>query len=143
MRVEPGTKCFVDSNVWLYLLLKEQSPREFTATKELLDNVVPVLSTQVINEVCVNLLRHPLFDESRIQRLIHSFYSRYEVHELDSRTLLMASDLRRRYSISFWDGLIVASALETGSIVLLTEDMQDQLVVEKHLRIVNPYIAQA
>jgi predicted nucleic acid-binding protein len=50
-----------------------------------------------------------------------------------------ASGLRERLSLSYWDGLILAAALEAGVGVVCTEDMQDGLIVEGTLRIMNPF----
>jgi len=44
---------------------------------------------------------------------------------------------RRGYGI--FDALIVASALRAGCTVLWSEDMQHGAVVEKRLRIANPF----
>lgn len=59
--------------------------------------------------------------------------------DLQRSTLFAASDLRDRYSLSYWDSVIVASALETGAEILYSEDMQDGLLVNNQLRIVNPF----
>ena len=59
--------------------------------------------------------------------------------QLTSDILINASDLRTRYSLSFWDGLIVATALSTNADILYSEDMQDNLVIEQRLTIVNPF----
>jgi len=53
---------------------------------------------------------------------------------------LKASDLRSRYSFSFWDGLILASALFADAEILYSEDMQNGLTVENKLKIVNPFV---
>lgn len=45
----------------------------------------------------------------------------------------------QRYALSWFDSLIVAAAIETGCETLLTEDMQDGLVVDGTLTIVNPF----
>ncbi len=44
-----------------------------------------------------------------------------------------------RHGFSFYDALIVASALEAGCTTLLSEDMQDGLVVEGRLTLRNPF----
>jgi predicted nucleic acid-binding protein len=97
------------------------------------------VSTQVINEVCVNLIKKAQFSEQQIQQLIESFYAKYVVVELSKLLLLRGSALREQHAFSFWDSLIVAGALAANATVLYSEDMQDGLVVEKHLRIVNPF----
>ncbi len=51
----------------------------------------------------------------------------------------MASELREKYSLSFWDSLIVASALWAECSILYTEDMQHGLKVEEKLTVLNPF----
>ena len=72
--------------------------------------------------------------------LIESFYLNYEIIELNREILIKASELRGRYPISFWDGLIVASALFADADILYSEDMQNGLLIEKKLRIINPFL---
>lgn len=50
-----------------------------------------------------------------------------------------ASDLRTQYSLSFWDNLIIASALEAEVSTLYSEDMQDGLIISEQIEIVNPF----
>ena len=96
-------------------------------------------STQVINEVCLNLKRKSSVSEAEISTLISSFYLNYEIVELNREILLKASDLRTKYNLSFWDGLIVASALLADAEILYSEDMQDGLLIENKLKIINPF----
>ena len=77
-------------------------------------------------------------DKHSIQ-LIESFYTKYAVIEFSKPLLLKASTLRGQHAFSFWDSIIVASALATNATVLYSEDMQDGLLVENRLRIVNPF----
>lgn len=136
---------FLDSNVWLYRLLDNQSleaqerERKRTIASSLTEAQDIITSTQVINEVCANALRKAAFTEAQIQTLIESFQSRCIVVALDIEILTTASSLRSRYRFSFWDGLIVASALSAGADILYSEDMQDGLMVEQQLTIVNPF----
>ncbi|MEZ4708530.1 MAG: PIN domain-containing protein [Caldilineaceae bacterium] len=97
------------------------------------------ISSQVINEVSVNLLRKAHFAEEQVQQLIESFFAKYPVIEADKAIFLAASNLRQRYSFSYWDSLIVASALQAGVEVLYSEDMQHGLKVNGQLEIVNPF----
>ena len=97
----------------------------------LINNVNGVVSTQVINEVCSVLCRTVLFSEEQIKRVIQSFYNRVSVIKLDYDILMNASDLRTRYNVSFWDGLIVSSALSVNTAILYSEDMQDNLVIDQ------------
>ncbi len=60
---------------------------------------------------------------------------------IGKETQLGASWLRGKYSLSYWDSLICAAALEAGCAKLLSEDMQDGLVIDGRLEIVNPFAA--
>ena len=48
------------------------------------------------------------------------------------------SNLRERYQLSVYDGMIVAAALLAGCTTLYSEDMHDGLVIDR-LTIRNPY----
>jgi len=132
--------CFIDTNIWLYAFTVGNDPQKTARAKRLIEtqSVVSV-SIQVINEVCVNLLKKAQFSEQQIQQLIESFYAKYAVVELSKPLLLRGSVLREQYAFSFWDSLIVAGALAANATVLYSEDLRDGLVIEKHLRIVNPF----
>lgn len=49
-------KVFIDSNVWLYAFMDGDSLKHSRAV-ELISQPEVTLSTQVINEVCANLIR--------------------------------------------------------------------------------------
>lgn len=91
-----------------------------------------------MNEVSVNMLRKFQADEQAIRKLIRSLYRKYLIVELNRSILLHASDLRSAYHVSYWDSLIIASALAVGATTLYTEDLQDGLIINSQLTIVNP-----
>lgn len=130
---------FADSNVWLYGFVAQQDLRKHQIAAQLLQSGGICLSSQVVNEVCANLIRKHSFDETRIRQVIARFYFAHLVVDLNQQILLEASDLRTRYSLSFWDGLIVSAALTANANVLYSEDMHNGLVVENKLKIVNPF----
>jgi len=140
---EPETgpeSCFVDTNIWLYAFIEGDDRRKSARAKALIEASRAVgVSTQVINEVCVNLIKRAQFSEQQVQQLIESFYAKYLVIELNKPLLLKASALREQYAFSFWDSTIVSSALYADASVLYSEDMQDGLVVENRVRIITPF----
>jgi predicted nucleic acid-binding protein len=137
--------CLIDSNVWLYSLMTDpkatalEDIRKYSLATQLIGSVDLIVSTQVINEVCSVLVRKAAFTEIQIKQIIQEFYDSCSVVELDAEILLNASNLRIRYGFSFWDGLIVASALSANASLLYSEDMQDGLLVEQQLTIANPF----
>ena len=93
----------------------------------------------MINEVCVNLIKKAQYDEPGIRQLINSFYNRYTVIIVDKSLLLRASEYREQLQVSYWDSLIVSSAIIGGAEVLYSEDMTDGMVIENCLTIINPF----
>ena len=137
---DKASLCFVDSNIWLYAFIsnsKEKQKLEIAQKIVLANNIA--ISTQVINEVSVNLIKKAKFSENDIQELVQDFYFNYQVISIDSIIQINASKLRQNYCFSYWDSLIIASALQARADILYTEDMQNGLVVDKSLTIINPF----
>ncbi len=132
--------CFVDSNIWLYAFIDAQNEgkKSKIAQSVLLGDDIR-LSTQIINEVCVNLIKKTIFTESEIEQLIISIYNRYSVTELTKKILISASKIRATACFSFWDSIVAASALDHEAQYLLTEDMQHGFVIEESVTIINPF----
>ncbi len=120
---------FLDSNVWLYALWSFTDPRHEAALKCTSAPGV-VASTQVINEVCSNLMRKAGVTNDDVEALVRYFFTAHKVVPVSYRSMLQACDLRRRYSLSYWDSQVVACALLSGCTILESEDMQDGLVIE-------------
>ena len=143
MNVGEMTQYFIDSNIWLYRFIvntndansikKQQIATSITSQENLL------VSTQVINEVCANLIRKAGFDNSQIQTLIKEFAEGCEILPLSLETIQYAAKLRNNYSLSFWDSLIIASAILGKASILYSEDMQNGLIINNTLQIVNPF----
>jgi predicted nucleic acid-binding protein len=133
--------CFIDSNIWIYALTIQDDPTKTQQADQLINSHTTIaISTQVINEVCVNLFKKAAFTEAELRDIADDFFVQYTVIEIGQEIIRKASFLREQYRLSFWDGLIVASALASGATVLYSEDMHDGLTVEG-LTIVNPFRA--
>lgn len=126
---------FIDSNVILYLL--DDGPKADRAEAVLAQG--GVISVQVLNEVLVNCLRKAgmTLDEAGaflagVRRLCRVVDLTAEMHDVGRA-------LAARYGFSVYDSMIVGAALVSGCDRVLSEDMQDGLVVEGVLRVVNPF----
>jgi predicted nucleic acid-binding protein len=136
---QTSASCFIDSNIWLYALIQSQDQEKHKIANEITRSENIFVSTQVINEVCSNLIKKTSLNKQEIQGIITGFYQTYTVVEFNESTLLKAADLRSQYQLSYWDSLIVSSALYVEVKLLLSEDMQHGLVIEKSFEIVNPF----
>lgn len=134
-------RTFIDTNVLVYLFSDESQKQQ--RADELLTSAPPtetlVISTQVIGEFVNVCLRRRLLDESEAAALIDVFAAAMEVVRPEVATLREGMRIRQRYGFSWWDSLLVATALETGCTVLYSEDLQDGQLIDGRLRIVNPF----
>lgn len=139
--------CFIDSNIWVYALLEARNDagKQQTAL-ELLRNlptsVSILVSVQVINEFHWTLTRkYRLADDVVLDKATNGIVALTSaVLPLELDTYLEASTIREQYNLSFWDSLIVASALQAGCTTLYTEDLNHGMIVGKKLHIVNPFL---
>jgi len=124
-------KIFIDSNIWLYLFLKDESNKfEIVENYILKNSNNPIyISYQVINEVTNQLIRRS-FSEGIIKKNIEYLFKICTIHNYSKEIILLASSLREKYSFSFWDSMIVASAINCGCNILATEDMQGGLRID-------------
>ena len=124
-------KYFFDSNVWLYLFLEKGSRKSVIVKQYIEASVIKnqiVISWQVINEVCINLLKKG-FTEQQVLSIVEWLYKIATIQDFKIEMLLKASSLREQYSISYWDSLIVSAALESNCCLLYSEDMHDGLKI--------------
>lgn len=133
--------CFIDSNIWIYMLLPGQDVEKAKVTQNLIrqEKANILISTQIVNEVANVIIRQGAMDEAEIREFISRFYARYTVHQFSQSTQLNASHLREKYSFAYWDSLLVAAALEAQATRFYSEDMQNGLVVDGRLTILNPF----
>jgi len=97
-----------------------------------------VLSTQVLQELCVSLRRkaeRPLSAEGT--RKVIEDYASWEVVVNTAESVLMALEIEARYKISFWDALIVQAAGSCGAEVIYSEDLGDGQRYGD-VRVINP-----
>jgi len=133
---------FVDTNVLVYLFDRD-SPHKRTIARNIFKNEGLsgnlILSTQVLQEFYVSVTRKlatPLNAEAAYRATLHLSFLPLVI--IESSLVLSAIRRSRQFSLSFWDALIVQSALQAGVERLWSEDMQDGQVIED-LRIENPF----
>ncbi len=120
-------KYFVDTNILIYAHDRSAGLKHDLARKlieRLWISGQGVLSTQVLQEVCINLRRkiaRPLpVDE--IRRLLQDYLS-WEIVVNTPESVLQALEIEVRYKISFWDALVLQAAESAGATVLYSEDL--------------------
>ena len=128
---------FADSNVLLYLLDKENKKK--IKAEELLFQT-PIISTQVINEN-INVARKRFrLSKHSISYHIENLILKCEVSIITTNTIQLALTIFNKYQYSYYDCLIISSGLEANCKILYSEDMQHNQLIEKKLRIINPFL---
>ncbi|RUM60688.1 MAG: PIN domain nuclease [Persephonella sp.] len=131
-------KIFVDTNIWLYAFMDDNRERT-RISREIISNPNVVLNTQILNEICINLLRKAKYTEENIQILIVNINNHYEVSPITADTILQASFIREKVDMEYWDSLIVASAIQNNCKILYSDILPHNYIIEKKLKIVNPF----
>ena len=133
-------KCFIDSNILIYAVC-DGSEKCNLARAFLIKNANKIIiSSQVINEFVAVLLRKNVLSIENIFEYVDGFMQNFDfavIRKQDIRTAIM---IKQRYKYSYWDSLIIASALEANCSILYTEDMHNGQIIEKRLKILNPFI---
>jgi predicted nucleic acid-binding protein len=122
-------KYFVDTNILVYAHdrsagLKHERARQLV--ERLWTAGQGVLSTQVLQELCINLRRKvtPPLSVDAIRALIQDYLS-WEIVVNASGSVLDALDIEVRYETSFWDALVLQAAEASGAAILYSEDLAD------------------
>ena len=120
---------FVDTNILMYAhdsAAGEKHVRAKAIVEELWESRSGVVSTQVLQELAVNLRRKakkPL--DAKATRDVVSDYLAWHVVVNGGDSILEALDLEARYQISFWDALVIQAAQVAGAEILYSEDLSD------------------
>ena len=131
---------FLDSNIVIYAYCNNSADKQQKA-KELFVNENITISTQVLQETANTLYRKFKADFHTIRSLLEECVrNAYTFHVNTSETVFQACEIAERYQYSFYDSLIIASALEVECEILYSEDMQHNQFIEGKLKIINPFL---
>ena len=133
-------EAFLDTNVLIYAIQNDDS-RARRATELLAEG--GIVSVQVLNEFASTARRKLKRSWAEIRVALGLLRTLLpDVRPIGVATHEAALALADGEGFSFYDAMIVASALEAGCITLWSEDMQDGRVVGGRLTIRNPFRAQ-
>ena len=138
--MQDNRNIFLDSNIVVYAYCNNSTSKQ-QKTKQLFAKKNVVISTQVLQETANTLYRKFKTDFSTIRSLLKECArNATTLHVNTQETVLKACEIAERYQFSFYDSLIIASALEAECQILYSEDMQHHMMIEGQLTILNPFI---
>ena len=129
---------FIDSNVIVYAYSHTEQNKRDIASNVIIENDC-LVSTQVLNEYCNVCIKKKFISIPEIQNDITEILNNCGFYVVDEVTINRALFIKNSYGFSYYDSLIIASALECGCSTLFSEDMQHGQVIENTLKIINPF----
>jgi predicted nucleic acid-binding protein len=129
---------FLDTNVLVYLF-DQDSPTKAERSREVLAAAGNVISTQVLQEFYSAVTRKLRLPAAAAQEALEALAGSCRTVTVDVPTISAAAKRSDHQKISFWDALIVETALAAGCGVVLSEDLQHERQYEPSLRVENPY----
>lgn len=129
-------QAFVDTNVFIYLYSDDELEKQKKCL-QIFEHYHCVTSIQVINEISNVMLKKFKVDSEKISIVIQEIENNCAVNPISLLTVQKALEIHKHYGYSYYDSLIVSSALENECTILLTEDMQNGQKIEGTLSLKN------
>lgn len=138
-----SVKCFVDTNILVYRRDSTEAEKQLKSEECLMQlwaNKTGRISTQVLNEYYVTVTQ-------KLKPGLSKELARSDIRALAiwqplvvSTTLIESAwGIQDRFQYSWWDTLIISSALLLDCTYLLSEDMQHEQNIGS-LTIINPFL---
>jgi predicted nucleic acid-binding protein len=132
---------FVDTNIYIYAAVESNGTKHRIASDLLsrLSQTAPIIaSTQTIGEFYTAMSKNNRPHEE-IMSFIDEIIDGADVKTVTLEIIEQCFVLRKRYNYTYWDSLLLATALHSGCEVFYSEDMQDGQVIEDTITIRNPF----
>ena len=129
-------KAFVDTNYIVYLYSDTDVSKKSDILLEL-DKYERYISAQVMNEFCSVCIRKLKCSLPDVRNAVSEIRNSFNLVMIDDQTVMEALRVHEKYGYSYYDSLIIATALESDCQYLLSEDMSDGQVIENRLTIRN------
>lgn len=130
---------FFDTSVLLYLLSTDAAKAD--RVEELLA-ARGTISVQALNEFAAVSLRKLRMPPPEVKEILDTVRAVCDVVPLTVEIHDRALAIVARYGFSLYDSMLIAAALIAGSKRLYSEDLQHGQVIERQLRVVNPFVSR-
>ena len=133
-------KYFIDSNILIYAHTMQDERKKAIAQQILSLNEEVLLNTQVINESINVFIKRFNIPFGQIEKIIEEIILYLPVRTINESTIKFGLELHNKYHYSYYDALIISSALQNKCSVLYSEDLHHNQKIENALTIINPFI---
>ena len=139
-QVQQG-KIFLDSNILVYFVDEHDSKKQKIAEKLIKNSVemkTGVLSTQSLQEFYSVVTKKSLCAKEEAKIIIEKFRNTLPITQISVQHILKAIDISIQTQFSFWDSLIISAAHSSGCVIVYSEDMSHNQIVNG-VKIINPF----
>ena len=98
-----------------------------------------ILSTQTLGEFSRILIKEKIKVKT-IENFFFEIIEAFPIVEINLVILSQAYKLLRKYSLSWWDAVIISTAIENECNILYSEDFKHNQIIEDKLKIINPLL---
>lgn len=130
---------FLDTNILVYSYSNNE-PDKRTVARILISDNNSFISTQVLQELSNTITKKLGFTFNDAIKVVEEMTKNNNVHTNTQTTIIKACEIADGYRFSFYDSMIIAAALESNCEILYSEDMQHKQIIDKTLKIVNPFL---
>jgi predicted nucleic acid-binding protein len=134
-------KVFIDSNIFIYAYTSDDEQKHSIARNLLCESVLNneiVLSIQILNEFYAVMAKYK-YSHNEIKSCLNEIIEQVKVMPLELETIKQCIFIKEKYGYSWWDSLVLTSALENDCVILYSEDLQSNQIIENKLKIINPF----
>jgi len=138
-------KCFVDTNIFVYSRDASEPEKQDKAKRwltQLWQQEAGRISAQVMNEYYVTVTQKlkPGLSKEQARSDLRAL-AVWQPLDISTQLIESAWDVQDQYAYSWWDSLVIASALFLDCQYLLSEDMQHEQTFGT-LKIINPFLVK-
>jgi predicted nucleic acid-binding protein len=134
-------KILIDTNLWIYLYASNPQAKRRRVQELIQQNFEKViLSPQILGELYHVVTRKIFQPRESAKQIILEMITTFPVLESGTADVLEAIKIHETYNYSYWDSLVIATALLNGCETVYSEDMQHNQSIEGKTRIINPFL---
>lgn len=140
-------KIFIDTNIWIYFWLNDDTNKVTDKNKfvvNFLDRVQKentiVSSLQIFNELSNVFLKKYKLPSDTVEYYLNFINDLVDIVHMEYADILKAIKMREKYVLSYYDSLMIQSALNSNCTILYSEDLSHNQIFEKRLKVINPFI---
>ena len=131
-------KIFIDTNIVVYYYTSTEPEKKRRAASLLL-HFQSKISTQVLSELANVLSKKYSFSWQQIASVYKELTNLFDIVLIKPESVRKAIEISEQYRYSYYDSLILASALEAECSILYSEDFQHGQIIEG-MKIINPFV---